>query len=133
MARNMRPWHEVEKLTGGAFEFPVMHVNEKAKTIDLPNGDVKTLIMRSFDRVTVTKTEVYMVYYPSGHSICVACDDHEQIARLGLEREMPVVDMLSGQIMYPNDGTQTPKAAVMRKTKNAPRERGGLSTLDKED
>jgi len=128
----LTPWHEVERVKG-AFTFPVTHIEEIVKTISRPDGTTKDQIIRKFIPGERIVDEVYMVYYPQGHSICVDVNDRAQVARLGLEAQMPYVHEESGQIIDPRNLPKSPKQLVLDKTaRKENRVRGGLSTIEQE-
>jgi hypothetical protein len=72
----------------------------------------------------------YMIYFPQGHSILVAADDVDQLQRIGVTEQPPLVDMNSGEVI-PATYNLSPKEMVENKQRNRPRpSTGGLSELD---
>ena len=83
-------------LVQGPFERTIYDVIVKEVTRSSPNGDK---IIRS--NVLQPRVETFemglMVEFPRGHSILVATDDHEQIARLGLLNHPKMINYKAGE------------------------------------
>ena len=124
---DFKPSFQVEKIAGKFWRM-VMHVEEDIRKVGpLQNKEVIT-------RKLVPKKEEfddgYMIYFPQGHSLFVAADDTEQLARIGVHGQPRLVDMNSGEEV-PDNTVLTPKEIVERKQFNRPRAggTGGLTEI----
>lgn len=114
----------------GPHKVPASWIDAKEVKIVLPNGDTRT---RHVNKVVHGEREVegvYMVYFPRGHSICVASDDTATIAKLGLTQEAALVDYAGeGGIELDNGAPRTPKQAVAAALARRGGRQGGLTEL----
>ena len=83
-------------LVKGPFERTIYDVVVKEVVRHSPHGEKIILSSKIEPRVEYFDTGI-MVEFPRGHSIMIATDDHEQIARLGLLRHPKLVDFRNGE------------------------------------
>ena len=124
---DFKPSFQAERVTG-KFTRMVMHIEEDVRSVG-PLGN-KQVITRKLIPKQEHFTDGWMVYFPQGHSMFIAADDEEQLARIGVLGQPKLVDMNSGEEV-PADATLTPKEIVERSQHNRPRARstGGLSAV----
>lgn len=109
------PRFEVEKINGNFTRIVHRLVVQEVKVLG-PGGE-RTVTTRSITPQEETFKEAYMVYMPNGSSILVACDDHEQINRLGFLDEQNQRVSLSDD--FTDDGVVvSPKQIVLKNTRN---------------
>jgi hypothetical protein len=124
---DFKPAFQVEKVSGN-FKRTVMHIEEDVREVGpLKN---KQIIARKLVPKLEEFHDGYMIYFPQGHSILVAADDVDQLQRIGVTEQPPLVDMNSGEVI-PATYNLSPKEMVENKQRNRPRPlTGGLSELD---
>jgi hypothetical protein len=124
---DFKPAFQVERVKG-KFTRMVMHIEEDVRKVG-PNGD-KSIITRKLVPKQEEFAEGYMIYFPQGHSMFVAADDVDQLARIGVGDKPKVVDMNSGEEV-PDNLNLSPKEIVERAQHNRPRARstGGLTEI----
>lgn len=122
---DFKPSFQAEKITG-TFWRMVMHIEEDVRKVG-PLGN-KEVITRRLVPKKEEFTDGYMIYFPQGHSMFVAADDHDQLARIGVLGQPKLVDMNSGEEV-PGDLALSPKEIVERKQFNRPRSTGGLTEI----
>jgi hypothetical protein len=124
---DFKPAFQVEKVSGN-FKRTVMHIEEDVREVGpLKN---KQIIARKLVPKLEEFHDGYMIYFPQGHSILVAADDVDQLQRIGVTDQPPLVDMNSGEVI-PATYNLSPKEMVENKQRNRPRpSTGGLSELD---
>lgn len=122
---DFKPSFQAEKITG-TFWRMVMHIEEDVRKVG-PLGN-KEVITRKLVPKKEEFTDGYMIYFPQGHSMFVAADDHEQLARIGVLGQPKLVDMNSGEEV-PDSLALSPKEIVERKQFNRPRATGGLTEI----
>jgi hypothetical protein len=124
---DFKPAFQVEKVSGN-FKRTVMHIEEDVREVGpLKN---KQIIARKLVPKLEEFHDGYMIYFPQGHSILVAADDVDQLQRIGVTEQPPLVDMNSGEVI-PATYNLSPKEMVENKQRNRPRpSTGGLSELD---
>src|SRR5262252_5978731 len=126
---NIMPAMQVEKVTGEFFR-DVTHIVEDVRVINGALGERK-IVTRRLEKKKERFTEAYMLYFPQGHSMMVAADDHEQLVRLGVTRDPRLVDMESGEEapvgfkMTPKDVVEASQQVRRRNTTTI----GGLTEL----
>ena len=103
------PAWQAERVTGD-FARDVTHIVEDVRTVNGANGERK-IVTRRLVKEREKFTEGVMLYFPQGHSMLIAADDHEQLVRLGVMRDPKLVDMESGE-EAPPEFNMTPKAVV---------------------
>lgn len=123
---DIQPEFQVEAVTGN-FTRNITVIKETHLS-RLVNGVEKITTVRKLEKVVDTFTDGFMLYYPQGHSLFVAADDHEQLMQLGVTRDPKYVDMESGEVV-PENYHLSPKEIVARKERNRPRATGGLSDV----
>jgi hypothetical protein len=124
---DFKPAFQVEKVSGN-FKRTIMHIEEDIREVGpLKN---KQIIARKLTPKVEEFHDGYMIYFPQGHSILVAADDVDQLQRIGVTEQPPLVDMNSGEVI-PATYNLSPKEMVENKQRNRPRpSTGGLSELD---
>ncbi len=126
---DFKPTFQAEHVTGTFYRM-VMHIEEEVRDVGpLKN---KQIISRKIVPKREEFHEGYMIYFPQGHSQFVAADDVEQLQRIGVLEQPPMIDMNSGELV-PATFHMTPKEIVENKQRNRPRPTtGGLATLEGE-
>lgn len=130
MALDIRAAYQVEHVKG-KFHLPITILERDVRTVGFNNE--KSITVNKMTHKTRVVEEGYMLYFPQGHSIFIAADDTEQLARLGVFGSPVNVDMNSGETV-PEDYALTPKEMVQRSERNRPRpaSQGGLTDIEKE-
>lgn len=124
---DIKPAFQAEKVTG-KFTRTVIHIQEDVRQVGALKD--KAIITRKMVPVVEEFTEGFMVYFPQKHSVFIAADDTEQLRRVGILDEPPLVDMASGEIV-PSDYNLSPKELVQRsEVRSRGRSTGGLATLE---
>jgi len=124
---DIKPAFQAEKITGH-FTRTVIHIQEDVRQVGALKD--KAIITRKMVPVVEEFTEGYMVYFPQKHSVFIAADDTEQLRRVGILEEPPLVDMASGEVV-PRDYNLSPKELVQRsEVRSRGRSTGGLATLE---
>lgn len=106
---NLMPAWQAERVTG-KFTRDITRIVEDVRVINGHNGERK-IITRNLVKEKEEFTDGIMLYFPQGHSLLIAADDHEQLIRLGVMRDPRLVDMESGEDA-PQGFTMTPKQIV---------------------
>lgn len=110
------------ELVHGPFTRTVYDVITKEVVRESPHG-TKILRSNSIEAREDTFNTGIMVSFPAGHSILVATDDYEQIARLGLLGTPGLVDMQEPSELLPEDVAKS-KASKQGRSKE-----GGLGDI----
>jgi hypothetical protein len=106
---NIMPAWQAERVSG-KFTRDVTRIVEDVRVINGANGERK-IITRTLKKDKEEFTEAVMLWFPQGHSMLIAADDHEQLIRLGVMADPKLVDMESGEIAPPSYH-MTPKDVV---------------------
>ena len=124
---DIKPAFQAEKVTG-KFTRTVISIEEDVRYVGALKD--KPLVTRKLVPIVQEFTEGYMVYFPQKHSVFIAADDEEQLRRVGILEEPPLVDMASGQ-MAPKGYSASPKEMVEASLiRGRGRSTGGLATLE---
>jgi hypothetical protein len=124
---DIKPAFQAEKVTG-KFTRTVISIEREVQMVGALQD--KQFVRTKMVPVVQEFTEGYMVYFPQKHSVFIAADDHEQLRRLGIIEQPPLVDMASGQ-MVPQGYGSTPKEMVEASlVRGRGRSTGGLATLE---
>ena len=124
---DIKPAFQAEKVTG-KFTRTVISIEREVQMVGALQD--KQFVRTKMVPVVQEFTEGYMVYFPQKHSVFIASDDHEQLRRLGIIEQPPLVDMASGQ-MVPQGYSSTPKEMVEASlVRGRGRSTGGLATLE---
>ena len=117
----------------GKHKVPASWVEQQSVEIVLPNGDKRTRHTNKLFHGEREVDGVFMVYFPRGHSICVASDDKATIAHLGLTRDDAQLVDYSGEggIVVEGEVVRTPKQAVQAALARRGGRQGGLDDLVK--
>lgn len=105
----LMPAWQAERITGD-FTRDITRIVEDVRIINGANGERK-IITRRMVKEKEKFTDAIMLYFPQGHSMMIAADDHEQLIRLGVMRDPKLVDMESGE-EAPPEFHMTPKDVV---------------------
>jgi hypothetical protein len=124
---DFKPAFQAERITGKFWRM-VMHIEEDVRKVG-PLGN-KEVITRKLVPKKEEFEDGWMIYFPQGHSMFVAADDEEQLARIGVLGQPRLVDMNSGEEV-PDNLNLSPKEIVERSQNNRPRARstGGLTEI----
>lgn len=124
---DIKPAFQAEKVTG-RFKRTIIHIEEDVRMVGALKD--KSIITRKLVPIVEEFTEGYMVYFPQKHSVFIAADDEEQLRRLGVLDDPPLVDMNSGE-MVPRGYNLSPKELVEQsEIRGRGRRTGGFSSLD---
>lgn len=127
MSVNIKPAFQAEFIEG-PHKRMVTDIVEEVRIVNGHNGERKIITRKLVQREEVFDGG-YMVYFPQGHSMFIAADDTEQLRRLMIHGEAPMVDMNSGEVV-PQDFSMSPKEIVARKGNGRARPRstqGGIA------